>query len=156
MTKKMDRINKTLSETFGVEEVMDVSPKNDIASIKEITIPEDHSLEADAEAVRDTLYDLLKVGAEAFEDLKRIAVAEESPRSFEVLNSMLGNLSDIAVKLIDVQGKVNKIKQDNNKSSDGDLNTGNVTINNNAAFIGTTTDLQDMLKKLTMENLDNE
>lgn len=156
MTRKTERINHTLSETFGVEEVMDVSPKNEIVEMKEIVIPEDASLESDAEAVRDTLYELLKTGAESFEDLRRIAVAEESPRAFEVMNAMLSNLSDIAVKLIDVQGKVKKIKQAEQKATDPELNSGNVTINNNTAFIGTTADLQDMIKKLTMENLDNE
>ena len=134
---------RSLSDTFDVHDVVDV-PSTEI-SVIENKKPEEASLESDADAVRDTLYNILKQGEEAFEDLKRIAVAEESPRSFEVLNSMLGTLSDISMKLLEVHEKKAKI-QKQTAVAEGPVNNG--TVNNNTVFVGTTAELQDMLKKL--------
>lgn len=138
---------KSLSETFDVHDVIDV-PSNEISVIEDRK-PEESTLESDADAVRDTLYNILKQGEEAFEDLKRIAVAEESPRSFEVLNSMLGTLSDVSMKLMEVHEKKAKIrKQTETKSADAGAPVNNGTVNNNTVFVGTTAELQEMLKKL--------
>lgn len=144
---KSNRVFQTLADTFDVEDAVDKRAPVVVEST--VVVPEDNSVDSDAEAVRDTLYNLLKKGEEAFEDLKRIAVAEESPRSFEVLNSMLGQLSDIAVKLMDVHEKKNRIK----KASASDSETkaiNNGTVNNNTVFVGTTADLQQMIKRINM------
>jgi hypothetical protein len=142
-----NKVYKTLANTFDVDDVVD---KRSVTTIDPVTeIPQDSTVDADAEAVRDTLYNLLKKGEEAFEDLKRIAVAEESPRSFEVLNSMLGQLSDIAVKLMDVHEKKQKIKKASSNEQSNDVS--NTTVNNTAVFVGTTNDLHEMIKKIGME-----
>jgi hypothetical protein len=143
-----NKVFRSLAETFDVEDA--VEKREVVIAEPVVEQPEESSVEADADAVRDTLYNLLRKGEEAFEDLKRIAVAEESPRSFEVLNSMLGQLSDIAVKLMDVHEKKEKIKK--NKAVDAQpaaINNG--TVNNNTVFVGTTADLQEMIKKIGME-----
>ena len=142
---KSPRVFKTLADTFDVDDVVD---KRDSLVETTIDIPEDNTVESDADAVRDTLYNLLKKGEEAFEDLKRIAVAEESPRSFEVLNSMLGQLSDIAVKLMDVHEKKNKILKTVQSDQPAAINNG--TVNNNTVFVGTTSDLQEMIKRINI------
>lgn len=145
---KSNRVFQTLADTFDVEDVVDKRVPVVVESA--IDVPEDNSVDSDADAVRDTLYNLLKKGEEAFEDLKRIAVAEESPRSFEVLNSMLGQLSDIAVKLMDVHEKKTKIKKAA-ASPDSDAKAiNNGTVNNNTVFVGTTADLQQMIKRINM------
>ena len=136
---------RSLSETFDVHDVVDV-PANELTVIDDRK-PEDATLESDADAVRDTLYNILKQGEEAFEDLKRIAVAEESPRSFEVLNSMLGTLSDVSMKLLDVHEKKAKIRKQSTTAENG-APVNNGTVNNNTVFVGTTAELQEMLKKL--------
>lgn len=135
---------RSLSETFDVDDVVDV-PATELTVI-ENKKPDVATLESDADAVRDTLYNILKQGEEAFEDLKRIAGAEESPRSFEVLNSMLSTLSDISMKLLDVHEKKAKIQKQTASPEGGPVNNG--TVNNNTVFVGTTAELQDMLKKL--------
>lgn len=146
---KSTKVFRTLAETFDVEDVVD---KREISVVDPVVeVPEDNTVDSDADAVRDTLYNLLKKGEEAFEDLKRIAVAEESPRSFEVLNSMLGQLSDIAVKLMDVHEKKNRIKKASvvQETAAGAVNNG--TVNNNTVFVGTTADLQEMIKRINLE-----
>ena len=145
---KSNRVFRTLADTFDVDDAVD--KRVPIVTESDIAVPEDNSVDSDAEAVRDTLYNLLKKGEEAFEDLKRIAVAEESPRSFEVLNSMLGQLSDIAVKLMDVHEKKGKIKKASASTDSDSKNVNNGTVNNNTVFVGTTTDLRRMLKRINM------
>lgn len=143
--EKSTKVYQALSNTFDVEDVVDVTPRN--SEIQNFSNePEDATMESDAMAVRSTLYNLLKQGEEAFEDLKRIAVAEESPRSFEVLNSMLGNLSDIAVKLIEVHERKQKINRGKEPEKQA-VNNG--TVNNNTVFVGTTSDLQDMIRQIS-------
>ena len=144
---KSPRVYSTLADTFDVEDVVD-KRTTDVSEVV-VNVPTDTSLDSDADAVRSTLYNLLKQGEEAFTDLKRIAVAEESPRSFEVLNSMLGQLSDIAVKLMDVHEKRIKIKKASVEPNQQAINNG--TVNNNTVFVGTTADLQDMIKRINLE-----
>lgn len=147
MTDKSPRVYSTLADTFDVEDVVDKRTKE--VSDVVVNVPVDTSIDSDADAVRETLYNLLKQGEEAFADLKRIAVAEESPRSFEVLNNMLGQLSDIAVKLMDVHEKRIKIKKASVEPNQQAINNG--TVNNNTVFVGTTADLQDMIKRINLE-----
>jgi hypothetical protein len=142
------KLDSALSSAFNVvPSISDASLKSQI--ISDTVIPEDSSMEADAEQVRSTLYNLLKEGEEAFGDLKRIAVAEESPRSFEVLNGMLSNLSDIAVKLLEVHERKQKMKKVSASQDAAPVNNG--TVNNNTVFVGTTADLHDIIKKINME-----
>lgn len=138
------KIYQSLADTFDVDDVVDTS---DVTDLSLPTIPDDTSVESDTEKVRETLYTLLSEGADAFSSLKRIAKAEESPRSFEVLNSMLSNLSDIAVKLMDVHER--KLKMQKVSTPTEVVNNGNVT--NNTMFVGTTMELHEMLKKINME-----
>jgi hypothetical protein len=149
---KSTKIYSSLAETFDVEDVVDTASKSDIVDSNALMVPDElppsKSLEDDADVVRNTLHSLLKQGEEAFADLKRIAVAEESPRSFEVLNGMLSNLSDIAVKLMDVhekKAKINRLQETKTQPQPG------TTVNNTAVFVGTTSDLQQMIKRMTME-----
>lgn len=151
--EKSTKIYKSLAETFDVEDVVDTSRPN-VPAVVETPKPEGNTVDSDADTVRDTLYDLLKQGKESFEDLHRIAVAEESPRAFEVLNSMLSNLSDIAVKLLDVHEKKAKIKKVDAKEAGAQEATpaiNNGVVNNNTVFVGTTTDLQDMIRQLNLD-----
>jgi uncharacterized protein YicC (UPF0701 family) len=142
------KVYRTLADTFEVEDAVE---KREVQIIDPVVnVPAESSVERDADAVRDTLYNLLKKGETAFEDLQRIAVAEESPRSFEVLNNMLGQLSDIATKIMDVHEKKQKIQRLNDaKEAQPAINNG--TVNNNTVFVGTTADLQEMIKRINME-----
>lgn len=144
----MSKIHNALSTTFDLEPEQVITGKDEL----QIISPDDSGVDDDAAAVRDTLYELLKQGSEAFEDLKRIAVAEESPRSFEVLNGMLANLSDIATKIMDVHERKARIKKTQAVPASQQVNNGTVT-NNNNVFVGTTAQLQEMIKQLNTGNV---
>ena len=67
-----------------------------------------------------------------------IEVARESehPRAFEVLSNMMKNMADINDKLMDLNKKNRDINQEDVKQ---------ITTNNNV-FLGSTADLQKLLK----------
>lgn len=144
----MSKIHDSLSNTF------DLAPPltQQVGTELQVTQPTDSTVDDDADAVRDTLYKLLQQGSEAFEDLKRIAVAEESPRSFEVLNGMLSNLGDIATKIMEVHERKARIKK-SSVSEQAPINNG--TVNNNTVFVGTTAELHAMMKKMRVD-IENE
>lgn len=143
----MSKIHNSLSNTFDLEPI----PNQQVGTELQLEQPIDSDVDDDADAVRDTLYKLLQQGSEAFEDLKRIAVAEESPRSFEVLNGMLSNLGDIATKIMEVHERKARIKKATAPAA-GQVPINNGTVNNSTVFVGTTAELHAMMKQMRMEN----
>jgi hypothetical protein len=72
-----------------------------------------------------------------------------SPRAYEVAGQLIKSVADTTDKLIDLQKKLKDVEDESIKT------TNNVT-NNNAVFVGSTTDLQKMLKQGFLNNKDND
>ena len=121
----------------ALEENMDILPakKKDVSN-EDIV----HDTETDVEFVRDTLKDLVNKSSEALDHLSIIAQETEHPRAYEVLSNMIKQTGDLTTELLDVQKKRKDITQE--KSS-----TNNQSTTNNAIFVGSTKELQQMLKK---------
>ena len=68
-----------------------------------------------------------------------------SPRAYEVAGQLIKSVADTTDKLIDLQKKLKDVEDESVKT------TNNVT-NNNAVFVGSTTDLQKMLKQGFLNN----
>ena len=94
----------------------------------------------DYEYSRDTLFDLIDKGRNALEDMIEVARESEHPRAFEVLSGLIKNVADVNDKLMDL----NKKHKDINVKEQPSLPQGQTT--NNTVFIGSTTDLQKMIK----------
>lgn len=139
----MTKFDDALSGTFDVipTKINDVIVYDDKKHIPD-------SIDEDIESVRENLYSLLEKGENALEDLSEIAKAEESPRAFEVLNSMLNTMSDISMKIIEIEERKAKIKKMNSEVNKGDSENSPTTVNNNSVvFVGTTQELQEQIKK---------
>ena len=67
-----------------------------------------------------------------------------SPRAYEVAGQLIKSVADTTDKLIDLQKKLKDVEEDTKKT------TNNVT--NNAVFVGSTSDLQKMLKQGFLNN----
>ena len=95
-------------------------------------------IETDYKYARENLYEIIENGSHALNELVEIAKSSEHPRAFEVVASLMKTLTDANKDLLDIQSKVKKLKTD-------DVQTGpnNVT---NALFVGSTAELQNMLK----------
>tara|TARA_B100001250_G_C19520034_1_gene665595 strand:- start:334 stop:663 length:330 start_codon:yes stop_codon:yes gene_type:complete len=90
----------------------------------------------DYEYSRDTYYEILEKGKESMELMIEVARESEHPRAFEVLSNMMKNMADINDKLMDLNKKNRDINQEDVKQ---------ITTNNNV-FLGSTADLQKLLK----------
>ena len=97
--------------------------------------------------VRDNLTEILGKAETALETLTSLAVSEESPRAFEVLNTMLNTMADINMKLIEVEERKAKLKKLRDTGHDVDQSGNTTTVNNNVVFVGTTKDLQDQIRQ---------
>jgi len=102
----------------------------------------DENVENDFEYSKRTYYDLIEKGQGAIDDMVDVARNLEHPRAYEVLSGMIKNVSDVNDKLMDL----NKKKKDFYKNDIKQIE-GNTT--NNNLFVGSTTDLQRMLKNVS-------
>ena len=101
--------------------------------------PEEKNVDNDYKYSRDTYYELVEKGKESLELMIEVARESEHPRAFEVLSGMIKNISDVNDRLMDL----NKKKKDLDKK-DEIQKIANTT---NNPFVGSTTELQKLLKK---------
>ena len=69
-----------------------------------------------------------------------IAQQSDSPRAYEVAGQLIKNVADTTDKLLDLQNKLKKLKEE-------DANAPKNVTNNNTMFVGSTAELQKLLKK---------
>ncbi len=101
--------------------------------------------EQDYNYSRGQLYSLIEKGQEAVNNALELANEGSSARSYEVVGGLIKNVADVTDKLLDLQKKVkdlDEISVTNNQT--------NVT--NNSVFVGSTTELQKMLKEGLLNN----
>ena len=107
--------------------------------IEKFLPPEEKNVDNDYKYSRDTYYELVEKGKESLELMIEDARESEHPRAFEVLSGMIKNISDVNDRLMDL----NKKKKDLDKK-DEIQKIANTT---NNLFVGSTTELQKLLKK---------
>ena len=96
----------------------------------------------DYEFARETLYDMICKGREGVEEMIEVAKASEHPRAYEVLAKLMKDTADVSGQLMNLhQQKKNIEKED--KPKQAALPAGDTNV-----FIGSTTDLQRMLKDI--------
>lgn len=136
-------MNKKISEVFDVEPV----PMDPVTLPTIVEDDIDSTVTSDAELARTNIKGLLNLGNRAIESALEIAIQSETPRSYEVLATMLKTVSDMNSQLLDVHEKKRKILE---KLPDKNIQPTNVT--NNVAFIGTTSEMNaiimEKMKKL--------
>ena len=139
----MSNIDDKLNEVLNIaEEVLEKKEeKNPLEIVKEPPVPvapQNDDVDTDFDTGRGELYKLLEKGNEAIDGILALAKEGEHPRAYEVAGQLIKSQSEIAQNLLDLQDKLKKIKD-----VKGDVPK-NVT---NALFVGSTTELQKMIKK---------
>lgn len=129
-------MSKKISEVFDVEPV----PMDRVILPTISEDDKDSTVSTDAELARTNIKGLLNLGNRAIESALEIAIQSETPRSYEVLATMLKTVSDMNSQLLDVHEKKRKILE---KSTEKNIPTANVT--NNVAFIGTTSEMNAII-----------
>ena len=91
----------------------------------------------DYEYTRGNLYSLIEKGQEALDSIMEVAQEGQQPRAFEVVSQLIKNVADTTDKLVDLQQKMKNLEAEDPK--------GPSTVNN-ALFVGSTAELQKLLK----------
>ena len=130
---KFDAINNSL-DIEVVEEDESLPSKKEA---KELEKNKDDSTR-DYEYTRGNLYSLIEKGQEALDSIMEVAQEGQQPRAFEVVSQLIKNVADTTDKLVDLQQKMKVLKEEDSR--------GPSTVNN-ALFVGSTAELQKLLKK---------
>lgn len=136
------KIDDRLSEVFDIPTI----PKTQVEVIDtdgEVIKPVSEKIEDDFDKSRGNLHGLLLTGQEALQHALEIAKSSEHPRAFEVVGNLMKQLADVNQQLMDLHQQ--KAKLD---APDKAEKAKQVT-NNNAIFVGSTSELSRMIKNMT-------
>ena len=132
MNEQFDKINDSLDIEVQAGEIVKESKQQ----LKQISKQEDHL--KDYEYTRGNLYSLIEKGQEAINGILELAQEGQQPRSYEVVGQLIKSVGDVSDKLIDLQQKMKDLNKEEKSSSP--------TTVNNALFVGSTAELQKLLK----------
>lgn len=130
-------IDTILSDKFGIEPMED-----DYIKTGELLLPEtktdDETVQYDYDKTRNNLHTLLDQGQDALSVALNVAKQTEHPRAFEVVSNMIKQLADINLQLLDLAEKKQALMTKKEEPTQ--------ITNNNAIFVGSTTELFRALK----------
>ena len=95
-------------------------------------------IEKDYEYTRGNLYSIIEKGQEAINGILELAQESEMPRAYEVAGQLIKSVADATDKLMDLQKKLKDVNEEQESK-------GPTTVNN-ALFVGSTAELQKLLK----------
>jgi hypothetical protein len=133
----------------SLSEIFDVTPmsKTEVIAKDGEVIPESNDrIENDYDVTRNNLRELLSTGQAALTHALEVAKQSEHPRAFEVVGNLMKQLADVNQQLMDIHQQ--KAKLDAPK---GVTKTGGDKVTNNAIFVGSTAELNKMIKKMQGE-----
>lgn len=122
--------------------LVNVSDEKSLVKTGISTMPD---AQKDYDYARAQLYSLIEKGQEAVNGALELAQEGDSARTYEVAINGIKSVSEVTEKLLDLQKKVKELDEvaiTNNQT--------NVT--NNSVFVGSTSDLQKMIKEGIMSN----
>ena len=128
-----------------LDEAFDVEPTEVEVEVTEKKIERIKSgsedIKRDYEYTRGNLYSIIEKGQEAIDGILELAQESEMPRAYEVAGQLIKNVADATDKLLTLQQKLKDVQEE--KESKGP------TTVNNALFVGSTAELQKLLKNNT-------
>ena len=131
-----DDVEKIIDRALGV---VDDSKKEIKKAAPAVPRPsESDDIDSDYKYQRENFYNLIERGQDAVEGILDLAKESDHPRAYEVAGNLIKQVADVTEKLADLQTKMKKLKEVPNSAPK------NVT---NALFVGSTAELQKMLKK---------
>ena len=126
----------SIDEALNVESsIVSVDKSSEI----EVGITKPDDTQKDYEYTRANLYSLIEKGQESLNGILELAGESASPRAYEVAGQIIKSVADTTDKLLDLQKKVKELDEDTPKGPN--------TVTNNAVFVGSTSELQKMLKQ---------
>jgi hypothetical protein len=140
----------TLNDVFNLPvDTITASNTEILTTSGEVIVPaantNDEAVQVDYENTRSNLYNLLHQGQDALMHALEIAKSSEHPRAFEVVGGLMKQLADVNHQLLDLSEKRQKLLDKSKESAD----PAKQVTNNNAIFVGSTTELNKMLQNMT-------
>ena len=129
-----DRAVNVLDNVLGITDVVETTTSQ--VTLPQVKKPDEES-DNDYKYQRENFYRLVERGQDAIDGILELAKESEHPRSYEVAGQLIKNVADVTEKLGELQLKMQKLKEVPNNAPK------NVT---NALFVGSTSELQKMLK----------
>tara|TARA_B100001741_G_C16251927_1_gene458889 strand:+ start:261 stop:677 length:417 start_codon:yes stop_codon:yes gene_type:complete len=123
----------TTSETLEVKPVKKQKPDRLTKS----------DVDKDYEYTRGQLYSIIEKGQETLDGVLELAQETNSPRAYEVAGQLIKNVSDATDKLLKLQKELKDLNAEDKK--------GPSHVTNNALIVGTTAELQKLIKKGLMD-----
>ena len=103
--------------------------------------PDSGDLGVDYQYARENLYNLIERGNDALEGILELAKEMEHPRAYEVASGLIKNVSETTMELLRMQKELKLMKE-------GEAPKTNV----NNLYVGSTAELQEMLKGKTIND----
>ena len=132
---------KSLEE--NMEDMLDIevseTPEGGCAKRKDQLRDVSEDRDKDYEYTRGELYSLIAQGQAAVRGALEVAQESGHPRAYEVATNAMKQVADMTDKLMDLQKKVKDLDEDKKGPS---------KVTNNAMFVGSTSELQKMLKQM--------
>ena len=131
---------KELDAALGVLSDVDIikeEPWNYVHKPVSPVVNENQDIDNDYEYQRQNFYNLVERGNDAITGILELAKESEHPRTYEVAGNLIKQVAEVTEKLGDLQEKMKKLKEVPDNAPK------NVT---NALFVGSTAELQKMLK----------
>jgi len=137
-----EKISEKLQIEYSPETGM-VKPQvkelsTDVVDGKDI---QDIDLKKDYLTVRKNLREILMSGADAIDSILTVAKESDSPRAYEVAAQLIKAVADVNKDLLEIHHKVKTIENQEGSSQKA------TSITNNSIFVGSTKDLQSVLKE---------
>ena len=136
----MSKQTEMLNEVLGIDDVVE-NAVSTVTPPKPVLVPEtklnEEDIDNDYKYQRENFYNLIERGQDAIDGILDLARESEHPRTYEVAGNLIKQVAEVTEKLGDLQAKMKKLKEVPNSAPQ------NVT---NALFVGSTAELQKMLK----------
>ena len=134
---KMTNLDDTFNITPTEVEVDQTEVKEPVGIQKPDRLTKD-DIEKDYEYTRGNLYSIIEKGQEAINGILELAQDSEMPRAYEVAGQLIKSVSDATDKLMDLQKKLKDVEEESKQKGPSTVN--------NALFVGSTAELQKLLK----------
>jgi len=134
----MSNQTEILDNVLGITDVVETTTR-EVTPPRPVIVPETNEQDTDNDYKyqRENFYQLVERGQDAIDGILDLAREGEHPRAYEVAGNLIKQVADVTEKLGDLQTKMKKLKEVPNQGPKS------VT---NALFVGSTAELQKMLK----------
>ena len=133
-----------LDNTFNVSSSEVVVDKPESVGIQKPPRLTQDDITKDYEYTRGNLYSIIDKGQEAINGILELAQESEMPRAYEVAGQLIKSVSDATDKLMDLQKKLKDVEEETKQKGPNTVN--------NALFVGSTAELQKILKSGQKDN----